>query len=250
LSDKGVRVKTLGIMSIIVMSFMTVSARAEVIEFPEEELATESVLPVFDTPDAVKNRTVVTSGRFEVGGQAGYNLTEAFFQPLSIAGTATYHINEEHGINFFGSSFISGVTQYTNDLNPPPGSTQNLNLQYAPRPKWMVLGNYQYTGFYGKLSLTKNYIMNLSLYGLAGIGAIYIGDKAFPVASFGLGQKFYLSRQLALRFDLRALLYQGPNVLSKNLSQATGEQSASIFDTRFIVGSMLTVGAIWLIPNS
>ncbi len=229
---------------------LSLSAQAETIEFPDEELATESVLPVFDNPEAVKSRTIETAKRFELGGQISYNLTEAFFKPLSFSGEATYHFNEEHGMNIFGTYFLSGVSGYTNQLNPPPKSDENMNLQFAPRPKWLLLGNYQYSGFYGKMSIARDYVMNLHLYGLAGLGGIQVGDKTFPVLSAGLGQKFYLNSQLALRFDLRALFYQGPDILSRNLGKVSSEQSTSGFSRRLIVGSILSVGAIWLIPNS
>jgi outer membrane beta-barrel protein len=148
---------------------------------------------------------------------------------------------------------MPGTTQYTDDLNPPPGSTENLNLQFGPRPKWMILGNWQYTGFYGKLSFTKEFVMNLSLYGLAGAGALMIGDKVFPLVSAGLGQKFYFNPRFALRFDLRLLVYNGPNLLSgpkQTLLNATSEQSASVFENRLYIGTLLSIGAIWLIPNS
>ncbi len=243
-----------GLWFLVLLLLSTPAASlAEVIEFPEEELAQESVLPIFDNPVSVKARNVVTEKRFEVGGQLGYNLTEAFFNQYSFAGTLTYHLTEEHGVNIFGSFNLPGVTSYTSELNPPPGSTESLNLQHAPRPKWVVLGSYQYTGFYGKMSFTKDYIMNLSLYGLGGIGGIYIGDKTFPVLNFGLGQKFYFSPHFALRFDLRVLMYQGPDPFGApktTLLNAAGEQSASLFPKRLYIGSLLSVGAIWLLPGT
>lgn len=247
--SKGSKMKVLLLLAALLTS---VSARAEVIEFPDEELATESVLPVFDNPMSVKARNVVTEKRFEVGAQVGYNLTEAFFNQYSFSGLLTYHLNETHGINIFGNFNLPGTTSYTDQLNPPPASTESLNLQYAPSPKWMVIGSYQYTGFYGKMSFTKDSIMNLSLFGLAGIGGIYIGDKTFPVVSVGLGQKFYFNPNFALRFDLRVLMYNGPDPFGApktTLLNATSERSASEFSGRLHIGSLLSVGAIWLVPG-
>lgn len=239
------------ISALMAMTLLTGAfAWAETIEFPQEELATETVLPVFDNPEAVKSRTIEVTRRFELGAQASYNLTEAFFNNYSLSGSIGYNFTEEHGMSLFGAFFLPGVTNYTNQLNPPPGSSQNMNLQFAPHPKYLILGNYQYTGFYGKMSVARDFIMNLSLFGLAGIGGIYVGDKMFPVLSFGLGQKFYFNSQLALRFDLRALIYQGPNILSTNLVNATSDQSTSKFSNRLLIGSLLSVGMIWLVPGS
>jgi hypothetical protein len=53
------------------------------IQFPEEELASESVLPIFDQPVSVKNRAVLTAQRLEVGGGGGFR---TIFQPAQRCG--------------------------------------------------------------------------------------------------------------------------------------------------------------------
>jgi len=230
-------------------------AQAAVIRFPDEELATETVLPVFDNPVSVRNRNVVTSRRFELGGNAGYMLTEPFFNPVNVSGSLSYHLNEDHGVNLFGTFFLSGVSQNTENLNNPAGSTDGVrpNLQFAPRPRWLLLANYQFTGYYGKISLSKDSVMNLSLLGTAGVGGYYIGDQIFPTFSVGLGQKFYFTPNFGIRFDLRVLMYQGPDVLSGNkliLANANSEVSSDRFNKRLFISSILTAGVIWLIPGT
>jgi hypothetical protein len=146
--------------------------KRQVIEFPDEELASESVLPVFDRPEAVKSRLVPTAKRLELGLFGAYSMTEAFFNPLAYGGNITYHLTETSGVNIMAQLYMSGISNYGKQLNPIPGpngtpGTTNLNIQYAPAPKYLLLANYQYSAFYGKISLTKDYVMNLSLYGLA-----------------------------------------------------------------------------------
>lgn len=223
----------------------------DVIEFPDDELAAESVLPVFDQPESVKNRTVTLKKRVELGVFGGYALTEPFYSPMSFGVNATYHFDEVHGINLMGSMNMTGLSDYGNQLNPIPGSSppENMNLQFAPAPKYLFLGNYQFTAYYGKLSFTKQYIMNLHLYGLAGAGMIGVGDSAKPVLSPGIGQKFYFTPSLALRFDLRFLFYQGPNVLSRNLTADRTVRSAADFEQKLNIGSVLSVGATYLFPG-
>lgn len=225
-----------------------VAAAAQTIEFPEDELASESVLPVFDQPVSVKNRNIVTARRLELGLTGGYALTEPFFNPMSFGLTATYHLTEDHGVNIFGVAYAGGPSDYSKQLNPIPPTATNANLQYAPGPKYLLLASYQYTGFYGKLSLTKEYIMNLHLYGLLGLGMIGLGDVNKPVFNAGLGQKFYLSKSFALRFDLRFLVYQGPDPLSRRLDNKTEAQPASYFDEKLFFSPMLSFGAIYLLP--
>lgn len=222
---------------------------AQQIEFPEEELASESVLPVFDHPVSVKNRTVNTSRRIEIGAMGGYALTEPFFNPMSFGLTGTYHINEDHGVNLFGLFYMGGQSDYSKQLNPIPPTQTNANLQYAPGPKYLVLANYQYTAFYGKMSIAKDYIMNLHLYGLAGAGMIGIGDVNKPAINFGIGQKFYITPSFALRFDLRMLIYQGPDPLSRRLDNVTSAQPASSFDEKLNMSPLLGFGAIYMFPK-
>ena len=146
---------------------------------------------------------------------------------------------------------MQGLSSNAEQLNPIPRTSppENANLQYAPAPKYLLLGNYQFSAYYGKLSLTKYYVMNLGLYGLAGLGMMGVGDSSNPVGSFGLGQKFYLNRNFGLRFDLRFLIYQGPDVLSRKLSADTKERPAADFEKKMQVSSLLSVGAIYLLPG-
>lgn len=234
---------------LFILLFVT-SAHGEVIRFPDDELAKESVLPVFDRPVSVRNRLVELKGRVELGAGGAYDMTQAFFLAYGLGATASYHFNEEQGLNFFGNYWVQGASDYSKQLNPPPRSTQNMNLQLAPAPKWLFLANYQHTGFYGKMSFSKETVMNLSLYGLAGIGAFGIGDAVKPTVSVGLGQKFYFTPNIALRFDLRLLLYRGPNILDANLANATTNVSDSEFPQKFMTTTLLNGSLVFLLPNT
>lgn len=240
-------------LCLLLMLFLNSAAQAEVIRFPEEELATESVLPVFDNPLAVKNRTVQTNKRFEVGGGAGYNLTEPFFNQLGFGANATYHMDDIHGVNVFGTFFMDGLQSSAEGLKNISGTADKINLEYGPSTEWIGTVNYQHTAFYGKISLTKDYVMNLSLFGLAGLGGVSIGGKMFPLFTFGLGQNFHFTPNLALRVDLRFLIHQGPNLVggaSNPLVQATSNHTVDEFEKRLFIGSLLSAGVSWLIPNS
>jgi hypothetical protein len=72
---------------------------SEAPQFPQDELAKESVLPKFDNPITVKNRLVVTAKKMEVIGFYGLNLTEPIFGTSKIALGGTYHLDENRGVN-------------------------------------------------------------------------------------------------------------------------------------------------------
>lgn len=224
---------------------------AETIEFPEDELASESVLPVFDQQVSVKNRNVSLGGRVEAGVLGGMSLLEAFYNQLNVGADVTYNLSDEAALNFVGYYFFPGISNNAASLNPIPGRSPrvNMNLQYAPAPQFLVLGNYQYSALYGKISLSKSQVMNLNLYGLAGGGFIMVGDALCPALSAGIGQKFFMGPNWSLRFDLRMLAYQGPDVLSRALDGVSSVQSASSFDQKLLFASYLSLGATFAVPG-
>ena len=241
--------KTVFLGLLISLSVSPAARAADAIEFPEDELATESVLPVFDHADSVKNRAVRMSNRFEIGPTGSLSLMEPFYSPYSIGGTATYHWSEVSGLNVFGTYFLQGLSENGNNLNPIPGTTpsRNANLQYAPQPKYTLLANYEYTPFYGKISITKDFVMNLGVYGFIGVGGMGVGDTICPAGDIGFGQKLYFTQNFALRFDLRFMMYRGPDVLSRNLQAETTMQSASSFESKMIFTGQLSAGLVFLL---
>jgi outer membrane beta-barrel protein len=239
--------------AVLTVSLVTTTANArEVIEFPDEELAAESVLPLFDTPDSVKNRRIVTAKKIEFGAQGGLSLVEPVFNELSFGVSGTYHFDEIYGVNLYGSFFMPGLNGNGVNLSKATneqGNPIDLRVDNAPAPSYLLLANYQYTPFYGKISLAKDAVMNLSLFGFAGAGAMGIGDSVYPVLNAGLGQKFYITRQLALRFDLRFLINRGPNIISQKLEGESRKLPNSEFETKTSFSSILSFGAVYLFPS-
>ncbi len=219
---------------------------AEQIQFPDEDLATESVLPLFDQPQAVKNRLVTLANRFELGFGGSYDLVEPFFIPYGVNVNATYNFTEEHAFNVFYNYYMSGNTSYVDQLNNIPNTSSKFNLQNAPAPAYQILLNYQYTAFYGKMSFTKDFVMNLSLFGFVGGGGFKIGDSLNPTLDVGLGQKFYFTTNSALRFDLRFNFYQGPDVVTSTILSTGGTVSSANFTTRLFIGSLLSASYVYL----
>ena len=195
--------------------FISLSASANQVRFPDEELARESVLPVFDEAPVVMDRRVRTAGRFEVGPRASLSLLEVFNSEYGAGVDLTYNINEIHGINFTYGSFFGGKTSYAQamerDIYIDRGAGIRVDLTNAPETEYMATLNYQFTSHYGKISLTKSWVMNLALFAHAGGGVISVGQETTPAVHLGIGQKFYFNNHFALKFGLQSLVYSGPN---------------------------------------
>ena len=195
--------------------FVSFNALAVTIEFPKEELARESVLPVFDNTVAVKSRLVPTDGRFEIGLSSGVAMNEPFFNSVRFGGYLGYHFNETHSFMISGLLYQEGLGNNgsalaATDLQEGTGETF-IRMNFAPQPKSQFLLNYQITPYYGKISIFKNFVMNLSLYGLLGAGVVDIGGETTPAFQVGMGQKFYFSKWWGIRADLGLLAYEGVN---------------------------------------
>lgn len=230
--------------AILILSlFISAQAMAVTIEFPEEELARESVLPVFENATAVKSRLVPTKGRFELGAAMGFAMNEPFFKTSRFGGLLGYHFTETHAVVLMGQVYSSGLGDNgsalaNTDLNKGSGTTY-VRMQYAPQPKYHFFANYQITPYYGKISVFKDFVMNLSLYGLFGLGVVDIGGETTPALNVGIGQKFYFSKRWGIRADLGLMAYKGVNFFANS----SGGTPSPIEDTGTSVNSAVPVSA-------
>lgn len=202
-------------LSLFLAAFLLqkVAFAAEVVELPTEELAQESVYPVFDKPVSVKNRNVTTAGRFELGGYYGNALTEPIFNVSKIGFAGYYHWSEEHAIGLFFESNMSGLSKYGEQLKDVPGASGgNVKLDFtrAPAPETTLMVDYNFKAFYGKMSLSKSMVFNLSTFGSASAGFVKYQNKSYPGLAAGLGQKYYLGRKFSIRWDLRMFINNAP----------------------------------------
>jgi len=224
---------------------------AEKMAFPEEELARESVLPKFDVPNSVRNRNITVGGKFELGGFLGKVTDEAIYNQAQMGFLGTYHINEVHGVNFSYGIMGSGIGDYSKTLK----SSVGLDLSKTFGPKSVALASYQLTVFYGKLSILKNVVVNTHIYGLAGLGTVMYDGLTTMAFDFGLGQRFYFTKNFALRFDLKFVRYSGPNPIyrppgkDKSTSKTeleSGNLKISNFESTTYMQTHLTGGLVFL----
>lgn len=224
---------------VLLVLLFSIESQAVKIQFPEEELATESVLPKFDNPEPVKNRNVVTKGRFEITGMLGWTLNDVFVDPLTFGGMLTYHLTEIHGLQFYYNKFSSKVNDYPAQINEETGSTVR-----PPTPESTMLLAYQITPYYGKLSTTNQGVTNMSLYGNLGIGTYTIDGDSNMALSAGLGAKVYFTKRVSLRLDYRWFFFEGRDPIG--VADPAGPDPEKDLGSRQQFNSILTVGAGFL----
>lgn len=193
---------------LVLACFLAHSAlRAETIDLPEEELAKESVHPKFDPPYSVKHRNIVTADKTELGIYYGWNFTEPIYHQNKLGINLGLHTDEFSAwmLNF-AKWFPGRNTQYTELLKK-----QRLDFDRTPNLEYSAWILYVMKNYYGKLSVTKRGIMNLSLFPVVGLGLTKYVHKAYFGATAGLGTKFYFSNTMALHAELRFQFQQAPN---------------------------------------
>lgn len=252
-------VKALLILLVFTASF---NAQAKKIRLSDDELAQEAVLPVFDEKIVIKNRRVNHAKKIELGVYGGNVISEAIYNPLTFGGSIAYHFNNTHG--FFGTLGVyqdglssSGQSLKDGDVIIISGSGRAFDASKAPHKELMVAGHYQYTAYYGKVSLTKESVMNLSLYGLMGGGAYLMEGDVAPMVNFGIGQRFYFTKNIAFRLDLLFSSYYGIDITSTyndpvNTLNGAGTSSAdtieaSAFDKSLLFDTQINFGLTLLL---
>lgn len=222
---------------IVLFTFLSsVFAFAEDITFSNDELARETVFPVFRSTEMIKNRYVKTKGRFEIGFGAGINQTDPLYEGINYNGAITYNLTEIHGVRLTGMLIQKGLSANGKKIKEGVKG-RKIDFSKVPHPSQMIIADYQFTALYGKISLTKNTVLNLSLYGLVGGGFINftpsasdlnISDiSASPVFSTGFGFKAYLNPHIALQYDLKLPIYRGANPLHKDVTSGKDDGSYS-----------------------
>ena len=234
------------------------------IRFPDEELASESVLPLMDKPKMILNRNISLKYRVELGAGMGFGLDEPFYFPFYGTGHVAFHITEIHAVSLVGTYFPPFLSSRSRELKEKgvlvkdkddQGAEQErrvtLDPTKAPYPQMVAFLNYQYTPYYGKISLAKNWVLNLSIYGFVGPGLlIFHTNDQIPAFNLGIGQKLYINKWLGIRADLGVYGYYGPAVAKIPLGRETGNLSYSQItkeQKRPIVNFLINVGVIFLI---
>lgn len=231
---------------VLAMLINTVASASEVVELPPEELAQESVLPIFDKPLSVKNRNVVTAGKIDIDLFYGYAMTEPIANVSKLGAGIYYNFNEDHALGLFFATNLAGLSDYAKQIEQTPAT--HLDLSKAPMPKNTIMLDYNLKAFYGKMSISKSIVFNTIVYGSGSVGVVQYEHKTFPGIALGVGQKFYFNRDWALRLDLRLYANQGPvPFLAGNKMQVgTPRPSYDEFSERVLFTTNLDVGLSYL----
>ncbi|MGZ5280122.1 MAG: outer membrane beta-barrel domain-containing protein [Pseudobdellovibrionaceae bacterium] len=219
---------------------------AESMDIQLDELAQESVLPKFDRPDSVRHRNVITEKRFELGAYYGWNILEPILNQSKVGVNLGYHLTEQSAVMFNYAQWMSGLnSQYTDGL---AGGGNNLDFTRSPKLKYSLFAHYEWKIYYGKISFTKQGVVNLSTYPIFGAGMTAYEHKSYFGADVGIGQKFYFGKSVALRADFKLQYSQKPSPFLKGYMKNTDPvPQPGLFNEKWDLGTMLDFGVTFLL---
>lgn len=209
-----------------VLIFVGAKSFADQIVLSQDELAQETVYPLFDNPISVKSRNIKDSETFDVGIIGGYAISEPISNPSKYGATINYHFSELHSLGLIWTKNSTGVSKDAEALQ----TDFSLDFTRAPNPEYSLLTDYNYKLFYGKLSITKESVLNTSIYTSVSAGLLKYVHKSYPAIAVGVGERFYFNHHLSLKADLRIFINNAP-IPFKSGALRTGVDPVPAYDS-------------------
>jgi outer membrane beta-barrel protein len=176
----------------------------------------------------IRPRYFTKAGRLEIGGAINTIMNESFIYTFLATGLLTYHFNETFAIE---GTFATGLSIDREDkrilFDEFDIKTQIFRTAY------MAEFAVQYTPIYGKWQLPSGKLVYFDTYLQAGLGQTGVEwryndfceppdkkldptaediptntTKSYPTLMAGVGQRYFVSRKMAYKWDLRANRFQ------------------------------------------
>jgi hypothetical protein len=188
-----------------------------VLQFSEDELPREAVLPKLDSPKAVLSRKLSYEKRWQADLGAGWLLDEAFYNNQYVVVQGSYSWNEPSGVGVRYLMFGSGLSDYGKQFESDPNSAPppDFDRTVGPKNGWMAF--YERRMMYGKLSVSKWNVIPAFLTWNIEAGMLKYGARQLPIVGGSLSNRFFLKPQFALGFGIHAYVRQLVDPLSADL---------------------------------
>lgn len=206
--------------------------------------------------DAFENKVKPVSGQlYQKGGKleltipAGMvSLNDAFFTKYMAGAKLGYHFNDYFALALTGAFGGSSPTGSTSICRPNQGCgpAQPSQLYQVPGEiKWIAGAELAFSPVYGKLNVFAEQAIHFDLSLLAGGDLVAYrdvleaaaanagqvpGTATSPGGHFGVGARIFFARFMALRLELKDVLYRVPALSTGNLqNQLFAELGLSFF---------------------
>lgn len=160
---------------------------------------------------AVSRRSFLKAGRFELTPGFGFSADDPFFRSWTVGGRGAWHFSEEFALDFGGGGSVFQEQQdifRALNVEPDEISAEIKNSLANDSLLAYVDAGVTFSPFYGKMALASEFVSHFDVFVSAGAAAIIdTAPQVSPGLEIGLGSRFYLSRFLAARVDVRNYVY-------------------------------------------
>ncbi len=193
--------------------------------------AEETPKELKDRISSVSNRVFVKSRRLElmIFPLTSISLNDAFYEKLGFGAGLAYHISEAFAIQAIGTYTFDKLNIKTSNTSLYSSDNKSMVIPYSGKRTWLADIDLTWAPIYGKINVASEAVMHFDTYLLLGFGAIggELADKKTDVglaATFGLGIRWFFTRSLALKAELKDFMIFNDEVTIKE-----GQPSSSHF---------------------
>ena len=188
------------------------------------EVDKDATGPLKDRIRPVSGHVFLKAKRFELSPEIGFSIKDAFFSKYVPGALLAYHFSESFTLGArFGYSIpvVSGAAEICTTTGGQRSCRAPTKAELdgrAPGQLKMVGGlEVQWAPIYGKLSILAEKFLHFDMYGILGPSFVqYAGPTVTGTgsattstlgANLGVGFRFFTNRWLAVRTELRDLVY-------------------------------------------
>ena len=170
-----------------------------------------------DRVDVFQLRTVTKQRRHELTPGLSLTMNDPYIQVLAASVSYTYHLSEGVGLELSGAFLQAietdlirqirgggegGILKSSKDGSVPTDKFSPI----ITTPQFFVFANFVWSPIMAKFSL-GNLVLDIDFFVLAGFGYVRSKNENLIASSIGLGARVFFTRWLALRVDIRDIIY-------------------------------------------
>jgi outer membrane beta-barrel protein len=172
--------------------------------------------------------------RFEFGSQLVVVTNQTFYYTSLLNLSAGFHFNELFGLELTGAYGLSHAKEDHAVLD----DEFNIKPQFAPIERYYG-GSFLWTPMYGKYQLRNGHLVYFDTFLSFGAGIVGVLEKYqhcptsnakdntvydYPYFAFGVGQRFFLSKNDSVRWDIKAPMFYSDTANESCFEDAEGER--------------------------
>lgn len=157
-----------------------------------------------DRIKSVQRKVFLKKQRIELFPYFGLDLNDPFFQHLLVGASVSYHLSDSIALEARGGAVIASLKQGAIRLVRQEAGAV---LENPPEFKYHADLDFTWAPFYGKISLFGEGILHFDTYLTAGPGIFGTDAGLNPAANIGIGQRYFLTKWLVARIELRDYLF-------------------------------------------